>query len=36
LAGTPTAAQNGFKKDKKASLDVIALQGYSVETWIGF
>jgi hypothetical protein len=27
---------NGFRKDKKASLNVAALKGHSVETWIGF
>ena len=27
---------NGFRKDKKASLNVAALKGYTVETWIGF
>jgi hypothetical protein len=27
---------NGFRKDKKASLNVAALKGNSVETWIGF
>jgi hypothetical protein len=28
--------QGGFRKDKKASLNVGAFKGYSVETWIGF
>ena len=27
---------NGFRKDKKAVLNVAALSGHSVETWIGF
>jgi hypothetical protein len=27
---------NGFRKDKKASLNVTALKGLTVETWIGF
>jgi hypothetical protein len=27
---------NGFRKDKKAVLNVAALKGNSVETWIGF
>jgi hypothetical protein len=27
---------NGFRKDKKASLNVTALKGHTVETWIGF
>jgi len=27
---------NGFRKDKKASLNVAALKGHAVETWIGF
>jgi Family of unknown function (DUF6266) len=27
---------NGFRKDKKASLNVTALKGHAVETWIGF
>jgi Family of unknown function (DUF6266) len=26
----------GFRKDKKAVLNVAALKGYTVETWIGF
>jgi hypothetical protein len=26
----------GFRKDKKAILNVTALKGHSVETWIGF
>ena len=27
---------NGFRKDKKAGLNVAALKGHAVETWIGF
>jgi hypothetical protein len=27
---------NGFRKDKKAILNVAALKGHAVETWIGF
>ena len=28
--------QAGFRKDKKAVLNVAALKGYAVETWIAF